>query len=212
MIFEFSPDYDLALKALCHRCRVPTGSEHAPPRTLGHVASRPMIVITVLPEETMMHIEHHYISGHAEFTDDDRPPVEGTIEEVLGMAAAAAAGVVQADPDRWRPEVLLGLFTPTANARVGRVPPSEADCFELGRSETLDGKVPSLTLRLGRTHNEIVRDHSFSSPDLIRRLEVLERLEPPAGPEALAAIREAFGDDMARAAARFQVGRDGRFG
>ena len=168
--------------------------------------------VTVLPHTASADLEHHYTSGHAWMSDSDHPAVDEPLEAVLTPAQLAGIPAIQADPASWTPEVVLGLFTPMTDTGTRRVPPPEADFFELGSSVSFDGRIPQLTLRLGRAHDEIVLDHSFEWPNQERRLEHRARLEPPGTAEALAAIEESFGVDVAQAAAHFQRSRGRRFG
>ena len=168
--------------------------------------------VTVLPHTASADLEHHYTSGHAWMYDSDHPSVDEPLEAVLTPTQLAGVAAIQADPASWTPEVVLGLFTPMTDTGTQQVPPPQADFFELGSSVSFDGRVPQLTLRLGRAHDEIVLDHSFEWPNQERRIEHRARLEPPGTAEALAAIEESFGVDVAQAAAHFQRSRGRRFG
>jgi hypothetical protein len=151
----------------------------------------------------LLDIEHHYTSGHAWIIDDDRDPLTGDPEALCDPAIIARIATIQAE--RFAPADLLALFEPRAGAGADRVPTAEADFIELGRSVTGDGRLPMLTLRLGRSHDEVVLDHSFVWPGPDRELVLLARHEPPATPAALADIAGRFGQDMARAAACFRA-------
>ncbi|MFT5681533.1 MAG: hypothetical protein ACI8RZ_002439 [Myxococcota bacterium] len=198
MFHRFRADYDLGLGALCYR-RVLPAPEDTPRRRKGSTRSDPSLRVTVLPDAVLLEIEHHYTSGHAWMIDEDRLPVDADLATVCDAQIVSEVAEIQAN--RFAPTDLLALFEPRAGAGPNRVAPETADFLELGRSVTGDGKVPMLTLRLGRRHDEVVLDHSFVWPGPDRRLELLERHEPPATPESLAAITTRFGADMARAAA-----------
>ena len=145
-------------------------------------------------DAVLLSVEHHYSSGHMWVVDHHTDPVEETLQD-LGLAELAdTAARLQADAASWAPTVLLGLFVPTVGAKPDRVAPDEAEWLELGQSASPDGKLPNLTLRLGRVHDEIVLDHSFVWPERIRRLE------PVAVPAGLADILAHFGEDMAAVA------------
>jgi hypothetical protein len=208
VFFSFVPKYSLALRALCYRRLI---RADVPSRVSGGIHSNPHFLVTVLPSQLLIHILHHYRSGHAEFTDDDLVPVLTPAAEVLKPDILEAATGIQAQPERWAPEVLFACFVPHHGNRPNRAPLDLADHFELGASVTQDGRGPRLTLRLGRQHDEIVLDHGFRWPAKERTIEVLHRLSPPATPDALATIEEAFGADMARVATWFHAERDRRF-
>ena len=158
MFWEDRPRFDLRLKALCCRRLFPAPARFSPRHRHG-TRSDVFVRVTVLP-----------------------------LEAVLTPAQLAGIVAKQADPASWTPEGVLGLFTPMTDTGTQQVPPPQADFFELGSSVSFDGRLPQLTLRLGRAHDEIVLDHSFEWPDRKRRLEHRARLDPPGTAEALATI------------------------
>jgi hypothetical protein len=211
VFFRYRPVFDLQLKAFGYRRRIPAPGRFSPRRWNG-TTSDVFLRVTVLPDAASADLEHHYTSGHAWRSDADHPPVEEPLESVLTAELLAQVAAIQADPEAWSSEVVLGLFTPKTDTRAEEVTAEEADFFELGGSVTFDGRFPHLTLRLGRTHDEIVLDHCFEWPVRERRLDHRERLDPPGTPEALSSIEASFGADVAAAAARFHRSRAGRFG
>ena len=210
MFFQYVPRYDLEIKALCYRRTLPAPDRYPPRRRRG-VHSDVLLLVTVLPRAASLSLEHHYTSGHAWMIDDDRPAVDEPLGALLTPEQIDAIAALQADEALWHPDVLLGLFEPRTDTGTQRASPAEADFYELGQSATLDGKLPNLTLRLGRQHDEIVLDHGFRWPAPAREIEHRARFDPPATPAALSAISEAFGADMARAAAHFRQTRSRRF-
>jgi hypothetical protein len=92
---------------------------------------------------------------------------------VLGEAELAELRAALDHPERWRPEVLAGLFEPRKGRGPHRVPVEEADALELGRSATADGRLPYLTLRVLRGERQIVWDHSFRGWPQERELEAV---------------------------------------
>ncbi len=210
MFSEFRPCFGLQLKALCYRRLFPA-PDHFPRRHRHGTRSDVFLRVTVLPHTAQLHLEHHYTSGHAWMSDEDRPQVDESLGTLLSTEQLAQVRAIQADRDAWAAEVLLGLFTPMTDTGTQPVSADQAEFFELGRSVSFDGKVPLLTLRLGRLHDEIVLDHSFVWPNKERRIERRVRLAPPGTAEALSAIQEAFGADVARAAAHFHQTREPRF-
>ena len=207
MFSQYVPRYDLEIKALCYRRTFPAPERFPPRRRNGHT-SDVEVRITVLPHTTMLSLMHHYTSGHAWMIDDDYPPIHEPVEALLSPQMLDEVAEIQADPARWTPEVLLGLFETRTDKGTQRVSAAQADFYELGQSAALDGRLPNLTLRLGRAHDEIVLDHSFRGLANEREIEHRERFEPPATPAALAAIEATFGADMARAAAYFRQTRE----
>ena len=207
----FRPRYDLEQKALCYRhsLRAPVhlGGPERPT-----AQNDTLLVVTILQDRVRLHLEFHSSSGHAWWVDPHKPAVEAPIEDALPATLCAEIAALQQDPDAWAPEVLLEMFQAMPDRGLYAVEPGEADFFELGQSTSFDGTVPFLTLRLGRSHDEIVLDHSFGANDSERTIEVQRRLDPPGTPDALAAIAAAFGADMAGAAAHFHATRGARFG
>jgi hypothetical protein len=207
---HYKPQFDLALRAICYRGIFGAPSRFASRRRHG-TRSEVAVRVTVLPDDVLLHLEHHYASGHAWMIDDDRPRVDEPLAAVLSPEQCTEVATLQADESRWTPEVLLGLFAAMTDTGGNPVPPAEADFFELGQSVTFDGRLPMQTLRLGRTHDEIVLDHGMSWPSRERQLTERTRLEPPGTPAALRAIEAVFGPQMARSAALFHTTRERRF-
>lgn len=88
--------------------------------------------------------------------------------------------------------------------------PAQADFFELGGS--VDDKVPHRTLRLGRSHDEIVDDHaSHMDGPREREIVVLERLDVATEAGQRAVTRQ-FGPEVAEVAFWFATHRAACFG
>ncbi len=211
MFFHYRPVFDLQLKALGYRRLIPAPERFSPRRRHG-TTSDVFLRVTVLSHAASADLEHHYTSGHAWRSDADHPPMEKPLESVLTAELFAQVAAIQADPEAWSSEVVLGLFTPKTDTGAEEVTAEEADFFELGGSVTFDGRCPHPTLRRGRTHDEIVLDHCCEWPARGRRLDHRQRLDPPGTQETLSSIEASFGADVAAAAARFHRSRSGRFG
>ncbi len=95
MFHEFRADYDLGLRALCHR-RVLPAPPGTPSRIRHGVRSDPLLRLTVLPDRVLLDIEHHYTSGHAWIIDDDRDPLTGDPEALCDPAIIARIATIQA--------------------------------------------------------------------------------------------------------------------
>lgn len=173
-----TPDYDLARRALVYRRFLPADPDRFPPRRRHGSRNDPTLAITLHRPRVTVEVEHHYSSGHAWLVDPDRQPVLAGVEPaepalgvLLGAREVAGIRALLEDPERWAAPVLAGLFEPRRGAEPDRASPDEADCWELGRSQRGDGKLPYLTLRLTCRGREIVLDHSFSGYPRLRRLE-----------------------------------------
>lgn len=195
-------DYELSSRAFVYRRAQAADPRLVPPRQRYGLQSAPFLGIVTHRAWIRVEEEHHYTSGHAWIIDDDRPVLlqaEGVtpaLRALVGEATGAALARLCADAGRWGPAVWRSLLVPMRGAAPDRVPPEEADVWELGRSITGDGRLPSLTLRLHPTHAEVVRDHGFSGPVRERHLEVLHPTADDAtitalfGEEVLAVVQE----------------------
>ena len=204
---SYSPDYDLERRALVYRCAL-EAPRPLPARSRHGSQSQPSLRITAHPAQLTVEVEHHYTSGHAWMIDDDRDlllatadPADPALADLLPPSALQALQALLADADRWRPAVLAEQFTRYLGTSPDPVyTPEDGDTWELGRSRTLDGRLPYLTLRLTPTGREIVLDHSFSGP--LRQ----RRLEPVHVPATDADIVACFGADVLAAAQRLAGG------
>lgn len=197
MPHPFRPIYTLELKALTYQRSLGAPPEGHGSRLRQGLRSDPELRVVVLPEELRLEVAHHYTSGHMWVIDDERDRLEDPPEDVLPAAVLASIDALRADPSCWSPDAVLGLFRPMQGDGPEEIAPSEAAWLEWGASVTGDGKLPYLTLRLGREGCEIVQDHSFHFSESVRRLE------PVARPATLDDVRAHFGEDMARAVAAF---------
>ncbi len=145
----------------------------------------------------------------------------GTLERALGPALCgfvdpralqAFEDQVQrragAGSDEWLRCVFSVFLARLSKGVEHRVEPKEADYFELGFST----RYPVFTLRLGRSHDELVMDHGWSSRSevLERTIDVHEVLDCTK-PDDAARVEAVFGADVRRVAEWFAANRNAAF-
>lgn len=160
-----------------------------------------MLRVTLLRDHVCLSVEHHYTSSHMWNQDWHRDPVQETLAALALEHVAQQGRDIQAEQARWEPAILLQQFTPMRGDEPWSCTPAEALWLELGVSFQPEGKLPNLTLRLGREEDQIVQDYSFSGGQRVRRLE------PVSVPATLDDIAAHFGADMAAAAMQFAADR-----
>jgi hypothetical protein len=80
-----------------------------------------------------------------------------------------------------------------------QVPPWQADFLELGGSP--DDKIPFLTLRIGRVHDEIVDDHSYLDGQMTHRRIVVRETLDAASEAGRSSVEAQFGPEVAEVGA-----------
>jgi hypothetical protein len=180
--------------------------------------SRPALGVLALPDRVDVHLVRRYAAGDLEVHQDAgriaaaEVCLVGQLADLIGAAEVDRLAWLYAHPEGWGRgnrdgwlRAAFELFRPMHALAPEESDPYTADFYELGQSFTGDGRPPWLTLRLGRRHDEIVLDHYDFRPDCQRSIELLERLDPPATPGALAVIEEYFGPHLAELAAWFDA-------
>jgi hypothetical protein len=109
----------------------------------------------------------------------------------------------------WMQHVFSVLQPRHATGVESRVEPDLADFFELGASE--DDRIPLRTLRLGRAHDELVLDHSFSWNGPRERTIVVEEVLDCGAPRDAERVESVFGTDIRRVAEWFARNRMAAF-
>jgi hypothetical protein len=185
---HYTADYDLGRKTLVWRCALPAAPERFPPLTRHGLRSEPMLHVAAHPRRVEVELEHHFTSGHAWLVEREAPPLVTVasaeapeLRALLGDEPIAALRACLADPSRWTPEALAGLFTPRGEGDAAR-----PRAWDLSRSS--DGKLPYTVLRVSQEGLQILLEHP-AGEEVLDPLASDEVVVAAFGAEALEAAR-----------------------
>ncbi|HET6611723.1 MAG TPA: hypothetical protein VFG83_07035, partial [Kofleriaceae bacterium] len=209
---DFIFRYDLAERSVCFRKLGPRiKSDAFPPVTLHKVRSWNFPLLIALPDEIVVRLEYGFFSGHMETYEHGdvilRAPADQpeAIADFFDPPHIDSLRRLYAHPEGWRitdrNQWLARAFR-LFEAKTGAGEPGANQYFELDSSVRVGWTARRFrTLRLHRDHDEIIKKHIVFNP--LETTETTERLEPPATPQARAAIADCFGAQVAEISAWF---------